>query len=286
MMSNPLSNFQEYFREIEAEMEALKAAVLAKEEAARPQPPSAEASTIGEIPVMHFQGPVEPFTLTVRQLETVRACWSDVQGFLWVNAGTPKPSQAQPAPANQAARPPRTRETREARGWATERAAALGVSPIPNPNAFPKEAVEGSGEAPETTSEEEADNTYVPAVIANQETGREELPMRERPNYGVSRIDQPEKANHGWYIRITKNGHTEQKFFADKSYGGKAPALEHAREFRDLLKEQILGIPRSTPPVSIPKPAPAPPFWSNISQNEPNLHVQFEPPADEDEFKI
>lgn len=72
-MSNPLNNFQEYFREIEAEMEALRAAVLAKEEAKKPVEPSAQASAIGDIPVMHIQGPVEPFTLTVKQLEAVRA---------------------------------------------------------------------------------------------------------------------------------------------------------------------------------------------------------------------
>lgn len=39
-MNNPLNNFQEYFREIEAAMEALKTAVLAKEEASM-RPPKA-----------------------------------------------------------------------------------------------------------------------------------------------------------------------------------------------------------------------------------------------------
>ena len=65
-MSNPLINFQDYFREIEAEMEVLRAAVRAQEEASRPQPCSSKVSAIGDIPVMHFQGPVEPFTLTVK----------------------------------------------------------------------------------------------------------------------------------------------------------------------------------------------------------------------------
>ena len=40
LMSNPLNNYQEYFREIEAKMEALRAAVLAKEEASM-RPPKA-----------------------------------------------------------------------------------------------------------------------------------------------------------------------------------------------------------------------------------------------------
>ena len=93
LMSNPLSNFQEYFKEIEAEMEALRTAVRAQEEASRPQPSSSKVSALGDIPVMHFQGPVEPFTLTVKQLEIVRACWNEVQGFLSVNGIGENPGQ-------------------------------------------------------------------------------------------------------------------------------------------------------------------------------------------------
>lgn len=53
--------------------------------------------------------------------------------------------------------------------------------------------------------------------------------------YGVSRIDQPEKKNHGWYVRVTYRGKTEQKFFADKSNGGKSKALKAAQAHRDHL---------------------------------------------------
>ena len=56
-----------------------------------------------------------------------------------------------------------------------------------------------------------------------------------RPMYGVSRIDQPEKKNHGWYVRVTYKGKTEQKFFADKSNGGKPKALKAAQGHRDHL---------------------------------------------------
>lgn len=56
-----------------------------------------------------------------------------------------------------------------------------------------------------------------------------------RPMYGVSRIDQPEKKNHGWYVRVTYKGKTEQKFFADKSNGGKSKALKAAQGHRDHL---------------------------------------------------
>ena len=53
--------------------------------------------------------------------------------------------------------------------------------------------------------------------------------------YGISRIDQPEKKNHGWYVRVTYKGKTEQKFFADKAHGSKPKALKMAQEHRDHL---------------------------------------------------
>jgi len=108
-MSHSLNNFQEYFREIEAEMKALKAAVQANEEPSRPVESSTRPSTIGGIPVMHFQGSVEPFALTGKQLETVRVCWNDVQGFLSVIAGTSHSSQGQQKPVDKAARPRRSK---------------------------------------------------------------------------------------------------------------------------------------------------------------------------------
>ncbi|MFT5467140.1 MAG: hypothetical protein ACI8UO_002243 [Verrucomicrobiales bacterium] len=59
-----------------------------------------------------------------------------------------------------------------------------------------------------------------------------------RANYGITRIDQPEKKNHGFYVRITHRGKTHQKYFPDKSSGGKNKALKMAKEFRDdLLKK-------------------------------------------------
>lgn len=60
-----------------------------------------------------------------------------------------------------------------------------------------------------------------------------------RPFYGISRIDQPEKKNHGWYVRVTYKGRTEQKFFADKAHNGKAKALVSAREHRDKLVDLL-----------------------------------------------
>lgn len=56
-----------------------------------------------------------------------------------------------------------------------------------------------------------------------------------RPNYGITRIDQPEKKNHGYYVRITHRGKSHQKYFPDKASGGKTKALKAAKEHRDKL---------------------------------------------------
>src|SRR5436190_10691535 len=69
----------------------------------------------------------------------------------------------------------------------------------------------------------------------NQGTNTMPAAPPPRPMYGVSRIDQPEKKNHGWYVRVTYKGKTEQKFFADKSNGGKTKALKAAQGHRDHL---------------------------------------------------
>ena len=57
--------------------------------------------------------------------------------------------------------------------------------------------------------------------------------------YGISRIDQVEKKNHGWYVRVTFKGTITQKFFADKTHGGKSRALKRAQEHRNSLVEQL-----------------------------------------------
>ena len=62
-----------------------------------------------------------------------------------------------------------------------------------------------------------------------------------RPSYGITRIDQPEKKNHGFYVRITHKGKGYQKYFPDKSNGGKAKALEAAKDYRD---EILLKLPK------------------------------------------
>jgi hypothetical protein len=60
-----------------------------------------------------------------------------------------------------------------------------------------------------------------------------------KPNYGISRIDQPDKRNHGWFVRITLKGVVQSKFFADKTWGGKNAALDGARDHRDALVKRL-----------------------------------------------
>ncbi|NJK91841.1 MAG: hypothetical protein HC904_08465 [Blastochloris sp.] len=60
---------------------------------------------------------------------------------------------------------------------------------------------------------------------------------------GVSRIDQPHKHNHGFYVRLTRNGEKFSKFFSDKKCGGKAKAKAQAQAHYAELCEKF---PRMT----------------------------------------
>ena len=61
------------------------------------------------------------------------------------------------------------------------------------------------------------------------------------PNYGITRIDQPHKKNHGYYVRIRHRGTCHSKFFSDRSNGGKREALRLARDHRDSLLAKLPG---------------------------------------------
>lgn len=60
----------------------------------------------------------------------------------------------------------------------------------------------------------------------------------------ISRIDQPEKRNHGWYVRVYFRGKMYSKFFNDRHHGGPEAALEEAVQYRNELEKEI-GKPRS-----------------------------------------
>src|ERR1039457_946957 len=55
---------------------------------------------------------------------------------------------------------------------------------------------------------------------------------------GISRIDQPEKHNHGFFVRVQRRGKIHSAFFTDFKYGGRAQALAAAqRHHRKLLRK-------------------------------------------------
>jgi hypothetical protein len=60
---------------------------------------------------------------------------------------------------------------------------------------------------------------------------------------GISRIDQPEKHNHGFFVRVQRRGKIHSAFFTDFKHGGRAQALAAAqRHHRKLLR--TLGLPQ------------------------------------------
>lgn len=95
LMSNTLINFLKYLRGIEVTVETLRS-LVAGGNAASPLPAPSEATIINEIPEILYQGQVEPFSLTVKQLEIARACCNDVPGFLQAPNGTEPPLPGQP----------------------------------------------------------------------------------------------------------------------------------------------------------------------------------------------
>lgn len=67
--------------------------------------------------------------------------------------------------------------------------------------------------------------------------------MKSSKDRGIVRIDQPEKYNHGWWVRRRRGTKMYSKFFADKKNGGKNKARLAAREFNEELTNKL-------PPVS------------------------------------
>ena len=69
----------------------------------------------------------------------------------------------------------------------------------------------------------------------------------------ISRIDQPEKHTHGWYVRVHFKGKEVSKFFPDKQHKGKNKSLSAALDFRNETEEK-LGKPRTDRPVIMRRP--------------------------------
>jgi hypothetical protein len=55
---------------------------------------------------------------------------------------------------------------------------------------------------------------------------------------GISRIDQPEKRTHGFFVRLQRKGKMFTGFFGDKSHGGRDQALEAAQVYYQGLRRK------------------------------------------------
>lgn len=61
---------------------------------------------------------------------------------------------------------------------------------------------------------------------------------------GISRIEQAEKNNFGYYVRLTRSGQQHAKFFSDLKNGGKRKALKAAQQYFEDLFESMPQLPR------------------------------------------
>jgi hypothetical protein len=66
--------------------------------------------------------------------------------------------------------------------------------------------------------------------------------MEERKpagDLGISRIDLPASGTHGWQVRLQRRGVRFQRYFGDRTWGGKRAALQRARQFRDRVLARL-----------------------------------------------
>lgn len=56
-------------------------------------------------------------------------------------------------------------------------------------------------------------------------------------NKFITRIDNPSRRTHGWYVRLKSGERKVSKFFSDQKHGGYEPAFLKAKKFRDEFLE-------------------------------------------------
>jgi hypothetical protein len=87
---------------------------------------------------------------------------------------------------------------------------------------------------------------------------------------GISRIDQPEKHNHGWLVQVTFEGKTHRKWFSDNKHGGKKKAFAQALVWRDKTEKALQAADGSCGGAFAPKS-----LWRNgcaVGQAASGLH--------------
>lgn len=66
--------------------------------------------------------------------------------------------------------------------------------------------------------------------------------MAKKKNRGISRIDSP-TSGVGWYARVTFQGKTHSKYFADGVHGGTEKALNKAIRWRNAKEKEVGKLP-------------------------------------------
>ncbi len=56
---------------------------------------------------------------------------------------------------------------------------------------------------------------------------------------GICRIDQMEKHNHGFFVRLQRNGRIHSASFSDKKHGGRKKAMAAARQHYQKLRVRL-----------------------------------------------
>jgi len=65
---------------------------------------------------------------------------------------------------------------------------------------------------------------------------------KKKNTRGISRIDSP-TSGVGWYARVTFQGKTHSKYFADGVHGGTEPALKKAVRWRNAKEKEVGKLP-------------------------------------------
>lgn len=55
---------------------------------------------------------------------------------------------------------------------------------------------------------------------------------------GISRVDRPEKSEHGYIVHLARAGQKHWTYFGDKAHGGPEPALAAAQKHLEQLLEK------------------------------------------------
>ena len=61
---------------------------------------------------------------------------------------------------------------------------------------------------------------------------------------GICRIDQPEKHNHGFFVRVQRRGKIHSAFFTDFKHGGRRRALAAAKQHYGKLLKRLKPMTR------------------------------------------